>query len=121
MVIFKEETIHRFKIIKELYLFIKHFSLLIGYAVLAVATTHGVYFLIKGSRHIILDIQWYIFSFNLDSIRSCRNLFYNNANTENKLKMYRNIHQIDCDSIWNRITYSFDRIGGSIVATYTNY
>lgn len=39
---------------KDVYLFIKKFHVLIGYTVLAVSITHGIYFLLKGSRHLLI-------------------------------------------------------------------
>ncbi len=54
MVVFKKKNIIGFNVIKNLYLFIKKFHVLIGYAVLAVSITHGVYFLLTGSRHILI-------------------------------------------------------------------
>ncbi|AIY75350.1 putative membrane protein [Bacillus cereus] len=42
---FKKKNIIGFNVIKNLYLFIKKFHVLIGYTVLAVSITHGIYFL----------------------------------------------------------------------------
>lgn len=41
------------KYTKELYMLLKQYHTLIGYAVFVVATSHGIYFLIVGSRHMI--------------------------------------------------------------------
>ncbi|EEK73138.1 MULTISPECIES: hypothetical protein [Bacillus] len=89
----KKKHIHGFKIIKELYLFIKHFHVLIGYAVIAVATTHGGYFLIKGSRHIIL-IYSGIFSLLTLITLGVAGFVLQKSNQKTKLKMYRKAHQI---------------------------
>ncbi|MCQ6530321.1 hypothetical protein [Bacillus mycoides] len=89
----KKKHIHRFKIIKELYLFIKHFHVLIGYAVIAVATTHGVYFLIKGSRHIMLVYSG-IFSLLTLIALGIAGFVLQQTNKKTKLIMYRKTHQI---------------------------
>ncbi|MFE6138445.1 hypothetical protein [Bacillus sp. NPDC057893] len=89
----KKKNMHGFKMIKELYLFIKQFHVLIGYAVIAVATTHGVYFLIKGSRHIIL-IYSGIFSLLALITLGVAGFVLQKSNQKTKLKMYRKTHQI---------------------------
>ena len=88
----KKKNMHGFKIIKELYLFIKRFHILIGYTVIAVAATHGVYFLIKGSRHIIL-IYSGIFSLLTLIALGVAGFGLQKSNQKTKLKMYRKVHQ----------------------------
>ncbi|MED0987281.1 hypothetical protein [Bacillus paramycoides] len=88
----KKKNMYGFKIIKELYLFIKQFHVLIGYAVIAVATTHGIYFLIKGSRHIIL-IYSGIFSLLALIALGIAGFVLQKSNQKTKLKMYRKVHQ----------------------------
>jgi len=89
----KKKNMHGFKMIKELYLFIKQFHVLIGYAVIAVATTHGIYFLIKGSRHIIL-IYSGIFSLLALIALGIAGFVLQKSNQKTKLKKYRKVHQI---------------------------
>ncbi|MGE7881732.1 hypothetical protein [Bacillus sp. NPDC094077] len=90
---FKKKNILGFKLIKELYLFIKKFHVLIGYTVLAVSITHGVYFLIKGSRHILL-IYSGIFSLLTLIILGFIGFFLQHPNKKTKLILYRKAHQI---------------------------
>ncbi|MGG5737251.1 MULTISPECIES: hypothetical protein [Bacillus cereus group] len=89
----KKKNMHGFKMIKELYLFIKQFHVLIGYAVIAVTTTHGIYFLIKGSRHIIL-IYSGIFSLLSLVALGVAGFTLQKSNQKTKLMMYRKVHQI---------------------------
>ncbi|OQR56741.1 hypothetical protein [Bacillus sp. CDB3] len=89
----KKKNMHGFKMIKELYLFIKQFHVLIGYAVIAVTTTHGIYFLIKGSRHIIL-IYSGIFSLLALIALGVAGFTLQKSNQKTKLMMYRKVHQI---------------------------
>ncbi len=88
----KKKNMRGFKMIKELYLFIKQFHVLIGCAVIAVATTHGVYFLIKGSRHIIL-IYSGIFSLLTLIALGIAGFVLQQSKQKTKLKMYRKVHQ----------------------------
>ncbi|ENQ3105202.1 hypothetical protein ACEOWJ_001168 [Bacillus cereus] len=51
--------LHKRKVIvakytKELYMLLKRYHMFIGYAVFAVSVSHGIYFLIVGSRHMTL-------------------------------------------------------------------
>ncbi|EJS63030.1 hypothetical protein [Bacillus cereus] len=50
---FHKKKIAVAKYIKELYMLLKQYHMFIGYAVLSVATCHGIYFLMVGSRHMI--------------------------------------------------------------------
>ncbi|QWH17893.1 hypothetical protein EXW62_12695 [Bacillus mycoides] len=88
----KKKNMHGSKIIKELYLFIKQFHVLIGCAVIAVATTHGVYFLIKGSRHIILIYSGIFSLFTLIAL-GIAGFVLQQFKQKTKLKMYRKVHQ----------------------------
>ncbi|WP_242213392.1 hypothetical protein [Bacillus cereus group sp. BfR-BA-01383] len=89
----KKKNIHVFKKVKELYLFIKKFHVLIGYAVISVATTHGVYFLLNGSQHILLFYSG-IFSLLTLIVLGCVGFFLHQTNKKTKLIMYRKLHQI---------------------------
>ncbi|PFJ17196.1 hypothetical protein COD67_17195 [Bacillus cereus] len=90
---FKKKNIIGFKLIKELYLFIKKFHVLIGYVVIAVSTTHGVYFLLKGSRHILI-IYSGIFSLLTLLILGIIGFFLQRHNKKTNLILYRKAHQI---------------------------
>ncbi|MDR2994002.1 MAG: hypothetical protein LBV11_09275, partial [Bacillus cereus] len=79
--------------IKEVYLFAKKFHVLIGYAVIAVTITHGVYFLIKGSRHIFL-IYSGIFSLLALIVLGIVGFYLQQINKKEKFMMYRKVHQI---------------------------
>ncbi|PGZ69152.1 hypothetical protein [Bacillus sp. AFS029637] len=89
----KKKNINLFKSIKELYLFIKKFHVLIGYAVIAVAITHGAYFLIKGSRHILL-IYSGIFSLLVLLALGLTGFFSQKLNKKTKFMVYRKVHQV---------------------------
>lgn len=90
---FKKKNILGFKLIKELYLFIKQFHVLIGYAVIAVSITHGVYFLIKGSHHILI-IYSGIFSLLTLIILGVVGFFLQKRSKKTNLILYRKVHQI---------------------------
>ena len=79
--------------IKNLYLFIKKFHVLIGYAVLAVSITHGVYFLLTGSRHILI-IYSGIFSLFILIVLGIIGFFLQKHNEKRNLILYRKSHQI---------------------------
>lgn len=90
---FKKKNIIGVKLIKDLYLFIKKFHVLIGYTVLAVSITHGVYFLLKGSRHILIFYSG-IFSLFILIILGVIGLFLQKHNKKINLILYRKVHQI---------------------------
>ncbi|MDA1600594.1 hypothetical protein ACQVPW_14305 [Bacillus cereus] len=90
---FKKKNIIGVKLIKDLYLFIKKFHVLIGYAVLAVSITHGVYFLLKGSRHIFIFYSG-IFSLFILIILGIVGFSLQKHNKKTNLKLYRKAHQI---------------------------
>ncbi|WP_436864674.1 hypothetical protein [Bacillus fungorum] len=90
---FNKKNIIGFKLIKDLYLFIKKFHVLIGYAVLAVSTTHGVYFLLKGSRHILI-IYSGIFSLFILIILGVVGFSLQKRNKKTNFILYRKAHQI---------------------------
>ncbi|MBJ7932272.1 MULTISPECIES: hypothetical protein [Bacillus cereus group] len=90
---FKKKNTLGFKLIKELYLFIKNFHVLIGYAVIAVSITHGVYFFIKGSRHILI-IYSGIFSLLTLIILGIIGFLLQRHNKKINLILYRKAHQI---------------------------
>ncbi|PGW52713.1 hypothetical protein [Bacillus thuringiensis] len=89
----KNKNIHGFKKVKEIYLFAKKFHVLIGYAVIAVTITHGVYFLIKGSRHILL-IYSGIFSLLAIIVLGIVGFYLQRINNKEKFVMYKKVHQI---------------------------
>ncbi|EJS68931.1 hypothetical protein CN425_08005 [Bacillus cereus] len=89
----KKKNILGFKFFKELYLFIKKFHVLIGYAVIAVSITHGLYFFIKGSRHILL-IYSGIFSLLTLIVLGFIGFFLQKPNKKTNLILYRKAHQI---------------------------
>ncbi|OJE36103.1 hypothetical protein BAQ47_20745 [Bacillus tropicus] len=90
---FKKKDIIGFNVIKNLYLFIKKFHVLIGYAVLAVSITHGVYFLLTGSRHILI-IYSGIFSLFILIVLGIIGFFLQKHNEKRNLILYRKSHQI---------------------------
>lgn len=90
---FKKKNIIGVKLIKDLYLFIKKFHVLIGYTVLAVSITHGVYFLLKGSRHILIFYSG-IFSLFILIILGVIGLFLQKHDKKINLILYRKVHQI---------------------------
>lgn len=89
----KNKNIQGFKKVKEIYLFAKKFHVLIGYAVIAVTITHGVYFLIKGSRHILL-IYSGIFSLLAIIVLGIVGFYLQRINNKEKFVMYKKVHQI---------------------------
>ncbi|HDR8066412.1 hypothetical protein P4388_12400 [Bacillus thuringiensis] len=89
----KKKNIQGFKKVKEVYLFAKKFHVLIGYAVIAVTITHGVYFLIKGSRHILL-IYSGIFSLLALLVLGIVGFYLQRINKKETFMMYRRVHQI---------------------------
>lgn len=92
-VFLKKKNIQGFKKVKEVYLFAKKFHVLIGYAIIAVAITHGVYFFIKGSRHILL-IYSGIFSLLALIVLGIVGFYLQQINKKEKFMMYRKVHQI---------------------------
>jgi hypothetical protein len=89
----KNKNIQGFKKVKEIYLFVKKFHVLIGYAVIAVTITHGVYFLIKGSRHILL-IYSGIFSLLAIIVLGIVGFYLQRINNKEKFVMYKKVHQM---------------------------
>ncbi|MHA4217030.1 hypothetical protein [Bacillus cereus] len=89
----KNKNIQGFKKVKEIYLFAKKFHVLIGYAVIAVTITHGFYFLIKGSRHILL-IYSGIFSLLAIIVLGIVGFYLQRINNKEKFVMYKKVHQI---------------------------
>ncbi|WP_242250569.1 hypothetical protein [Bacillus cereus group sp. BfR-BA-01379] len=90
---FKKKNIIGFKLIKDVYLFIKKFHVLIGYTVLAVSITHGIYFLLKGSRHMLIFYSG-IFSLFILIILGIVGFFLQKHNKKTTLILYRKAHQI---------------------------
>lgn len=88
-----KNKISEFKYMKELYMLAKKYHMFIGYAVLAVATTHGVYFFIKGSHHMI-QIYSGIFAFCILVLLSSVGILLNRSKNINKSVLYRNLHQM---------------------------
>ncbi|MCU5733990.1 hypothetical protein OCF44_25315, partial [Bacillus pacificus] len=64
-----------------------------GYTVLAVSITHGVYFLLKGSRHILIFYSG-IFSLFILIILGVIGLFLQKHDKKINLILYRKVHQI---------------------------
>lgn len=89
----KQKNIIGFKLIKDVYLFMKKFHVLIGYAVLAVSITHGVYFLLKGSRHLFI-IYSGIFTLIILIILGIVGFFLQRHNKKTNLILYKKAHQI---------------------------
>lgn len=89
----KKKNIIGFKLIKDVYLFIKKFHVLIGYTVLAVSITHGIYFLLKGSRHLLIFYSG-IFSLFILIILGIVGFFLQKHNKKTNLILYRKAHQI---------------------------
>ncbi|WP_242239466.1 hypothetical protein [Bacillus cereus group sp. BfR-BA-01309] len=90
---FKKKNIIGFKLIKDVYLFIKKFHVLIGYTVLAVSITHGIYFLLKGSRHLLIFYSG-IFSLFVLIILGIVGFLLQKHNKKTNLILYRKAHQI---------------------------
>lgn len=82
-----------FKYMKELYMLAKKYHMFIGYAVLAVATTHGVYFFIRGNHHMI-QIYSGIFAFGSLVLLGVVGILLNKVKDRKKSVLYRNIHQM---------------------------
>ena len=76
MGVLKKKNIQGFKKLKSVSI-CKKFHVLIGYAIIAVAITHGVYFYKRESSY-FTHIQWYIFSISLNRTRGCWVLFTEN-------------------------------------------
>ncbi|TPV42196.1 hypothetical protein [Bacillus dicomae] len=89
----KKKNIIGFNLIMNLYLFIKKFHVLFGYAVLAVSITHGVYFLLKGSRHILIFYSG-IFSLIILITLGIIGFFLQRYNKKTNWILYRKAHQI---------------------------
>ncbi|MDP7989287.1 hypothetical protein Q9B79_05650 [Bacillus sp. MHSD_36] len=89
----KKKNIIGFKLMKNVYLFIKKFHVLIGYTVLAVSITHGIYFLLKGSRHLLIFYSG-IFSLFILIILGIVGFLLQKHNKKTNLILYRKAHQI---------------------------
>ena len=89
----KNKNIIGFKLMKDVYLFIKKFHVLIGYTVLAVSITHGIYFLLKGSRHLLIFYSG-IFSLFILIILGIVGFLLQKHNKKTNLILYRKAHQI---------------------------
>lgn len=89
----KKKNIIGFKLMKDVYLFIKKFHVLIGYTVLAVSITHGIYFLLKGSRHLLIFYSG-IFSLFILIILGIVGFLLQKHNKKTNLILYRKAHQI---------------------------
>lgn len=85
--------LHGFKVMKEFYILVKKFHTLIGYAILSVAITHGVYFFIKGSHHVI-QIYSGIFAFICLTLLGFVGILLHKSNNKKKFIVYRKTHQI---------------------------
>ncbi|MCM3737851.1 hypothetical protein M3215_19185 [Bacillus cytotoxicus] len=81
------------KSIKELYLLLKQYHTLIGYTVFAVATSHGIYFLIVGSRHMV-RIYSGIFALIGLVLVAIAGLLLHKLKDKKKYITYRKAHQI---------------------------
>ncbi|MDM5188857.1 hypothetical protein QUF99_16500 [Bacillus sp. DX4.1] len=81
------------KYLKELYMVLKKYHTFIGYAVLAVTTTHGIYFFIKGS-HPIIRIYSGIFTFVCLLLLAVAGILLQMFKSQKKSVSYRKIHQM---------------------------
>ncbi|PEA53957.1 hypothetical protein CON64_15255 [Bacillus pseudomycoides] len=81
------------KYTKELYMLFKQYHMLIGYAVFAVATSHGIYFLLVGSRHMI-RIYSGIFTFIGLVLVAIAGILLHKLKDKKKYIAYRKAHQI---------------------------
>ncbi|MEI4802993.1 hypothetical protein WAZ07_17080 [Bacillus sp. FJAT-51639] len=81
------------KYTKELYILLKQYHTFIGYAVFAVAISHGIYFLIVGSRHMI-RIYSGIFTLIGLVLVAIAGILLHKLNDKKKYVTYRKAHQI---------------------------
>lgn len=88
----KKKKLYGFKIVKELYMLMKKFHVLIGYAILAAATTHGLYFFIKGSRHISQTYSG-IFTFISLALLGLVGILLHKFSNKTNWSLYRKFHQ----------------------------
>ncbi|MEH6891511.1 hypothetical protein V7024_17820 [Bacillus sp. JJ864] len=81
------------KYTKELYMLLKQYHTFIGYAIFAVATSHGIYFLLVGSRHMI-RIYSGIFTLIGLVLVAIAGILLHKLKDKKKYIAYRKAHQI---------------------------